>query len=126
MTGVQQSFDLIVLFSGIFELIKLVGLTKRAVRFRVRTCFSGFNNDIGLWPNLSSEEIIKHWFQKGPATLQNFNEEFFRKSVTQDQSQASSSTVRKCTKNLFIHRNRNQETVNRFWLCFSPTTSKIY
>ncbi|CAI6371995.1 unnamed protein product [Macrosiphum euphorbiae] len=27
---------------------------------------------------------------------------------------------------MFTRRNKNQETVNRFWLCFSPSTGKIY
>jgi len=87
---------------------------------------SGFKNDIGLWPNVITGEMIKYWADKSSSELQNCNEASFQNSIPQDHTRSDSSFVRKCSKNLFTRRNQNRETVNRFWLCFSPTTGKVY
>lgn len=87
---------------------------------------SGFKNDIGLWPNVITEEMVKYWADKGSSELQNCDEASFQNSIPRDQTRSDSSFVWKCSKNLFTRRNQNRETVNRFWLCFSSTTGKVY
>ncbi|XP_068994056.1 zinc finger MYM-type protein 1-like [Neodiprion pinetum] len=87
---------------------------------------SGLKNDIGLWPVNITKEMIDYWAKKGSTELQNCDQVSLQNSVPQDQPRDTSNFVRKCTKNMFTRRNKNQETVNRFWLCFSPTTGKIY
>lgn len=87
---------------------------------------SGLKNDIGLWPVNITKEMIDNWANKGSTELQNCDQVSLQNSVPQDQPRDTSNFVRKCTKNMFTRRNKNQETVNRFWLCFSPTTGKIY
>ncbi|XP_046597644.1 zinc finger MYM-type protein 1-like [Neodiprion lecontei] len=87
---------------------------------------SGLKNDKGLWPVNITKEMIDYWAKKGSTELQNCDQVSLQNSVPQDQPRDTSNFVRKSTKNMFTRRNKNQETVNRFWLCFSPTTGKIY
>ena len=37
-----------------------------------------------------------------------------------------SSGNRRCTPTMFERHNKNGEIVNRSWLCFSPTTARVY
>lgn len=95
-------------------------------QFQDQAEFCGFKNDIGLWPDGITREMIKYWAERGSRELQNCDEVSLQNSVPQDESRDYSNFVRKCSKNMFTRRNQNQETVNRFWLCFSPTTGKLY
>ncbi|XP_046619690.1 zinc finger MYM-type protein 1-like [Neodiprion virginianus] len=87
---------------------------------------SGLKNDIGLWPVNITKEMIDYWAKKGSTELQNCDQVSLQNLVPQDQPRDTSNFNRKCTKNMFTRRNKSQETVNRFWLYFSPTTGKIY
>lgn len=87
----------------------------------------GFENDIGLWPNKCTNEIISFWIKKGFNDLQNCDEKLFEKSsVNQDRCERPDHGSRKCSINLFKRISKNKEIVNRFWLCFSPSIGKIY
>ncbi|XP_025199039.1 zinc finger MYM-type protein 1-like [Melanaphis sacchari] len=90
--------------------------------------FCGFKNDIGLWPANITKEMIEYWAKKSSTELQNCDKLSMQNTVPfyQDEPRDNSNFVRKCTKNMFTRRNKNQETVNRFWLCFSPSKGKIY
>lgn len=87
----------------------------------------GFENVIGLWPNKYTKEIISFWIKKGFNDLQNCDEKLFEKSsVNQDRCERPDHGTRKCSINFFKRISKNKEIVNRFWLCFSPSTGKIY
>lgn len=87
----------------------------------------GFENDIGLWPNKLTNEMITFWIKKGFQNLQNCNEQLFEKSsVSQKRSERTANETRKCSINFFKRISQNKEIINRFWLCFSPSTGKIY
>lgn len=88
---------------------------------------SGFDNDVGLWPKYATQDMVDFWAVKGSCDLQNCSEQLFHeRSLHQDQTKGDHCFVRKCSKNFFMRKNRNNETINRFWLCFSPTTGKVY
>ena len=89
----------------------------------------GFGNDIGLWPELASTDMITFWAEKGPTSLlQNCDQDILRKySISQKQEKPDGSTFfRKCTQNLFLRKTTNSETCQRNWLCFSKHTGKVY
>ena len=50
----------------------------------------------------------------------------YLKTVMQYETKGNANLTRKCTAWLFLRKNRNGETTSRFWLCFSPTTGKVY
>ena len=59
----------------------------------------GFNNDIGLWPDLSTEEMKKYWADKSSSILQNCDEELFKKSECQYEIRALFENVRR----IYLH-----------------------
>jgi hypothetical protein len=75
-------------------------------------------NDIGFLPDIPTKEMIAFWGNKGSSTLQNCDQTFFEEKADLN--------FRKCSKHLFLRKNKNNETLNRFWLCFSPTKRKVY
>lgn len=83
-----------------------------------------FSADVGLW-KAPFQKSVDYWIQKGPRELQHNNETLFleRSAI---QSRSDTEGVRRCTGNLFCRVQRNKETRNREWLCFSPTTGKLY
>ncbi|KAL4105050.1 hypothetical protein QTP88_020340 [Uroleucon formosanum] len=103
-------------------------ISKTEYQLQDEATFCGLKNDIGLWPANITKEMIEYWAKKGSAELQNCDKLSMQNPVLvyQDEPRDSSNFVRKCTKNMFTRRNKNQETVNRFWLCFSPSNGKIY
>ncbi|XP_066969169.1 uncharacterized protein [Macrobrachium rosenbergii] len=89
----------------------------------------GFENDIGLWPESSTEEMIAFWAKKGSSELQHCDEQLLDKaSKLQDQVKGKSGIhySRKCSRSLLQRKTLNNEIINRSWLCFSPTTGKVY
>jgi hypothetical protein len=74
-------------------------------------------NDIGFLPDIPTKEMIAFWGKKGSSTLQNCDQKFFEEKADLN--------FRKCSKHLFLRKNKNNETLNRFWLCFSPTKRKV-
>lgn len=75
--------------------------------------FCGLKNDIGLWPANITKEIIEYWVKKGSTELQNCDQLSMQNPVPvyQDEPRDNSNFIRKCTKNMFTRRNKNQETV---------------
>ena len=94
-----------------------------------KTRNQGFETDIGLWPESSTEEMITYWAREGSVKLQHCDEKLIEKaSKPQEQQKAKSGMnyTRKCSRSLFQRKTLNNEIVNRSWLCFSPTTGKVY
>ncbi|XP_043483534.1 uncharacterized protein LOC122511996 [Leptopilina heterotoma] len=85
-----------------------------------------FTTDIGLWKEPFTDDIINFWIKKGSTELQNCDEETISKLSATQTTQNVNESKRKCTSSLFYRTNQNKEVVNRFWLCFSPSTGKIY
>ncbi|KAL4141796.1 hypothetical protein QTP88_004364 [Uroleucon formosanum] len=83
--------------------------------------FCGLKNDIGLWFANITKEMIEYWAKKGSTELQNCDQLSTQNPVPvyHNEPRDNSNFVRKCTKNMFTRHNKNQEAVNRFWLCFS-------
>lgn len=80
---------------------------------------SNMTNDIGLWTDLTVEERA-YWIVKGPADLQNSNVNF-------DASKREyANQNRCCTSSLFKGRKHNGDSYERTYLCYSPTTFKLY
>ncbi|XP_071970354.1 zinc finger protein 862-like [Engystomops pustulosus] len=84
-------------------------------------------NDVGLWPKKCCSEFIDFWATEGSKRLQHCTFKQLQKSVTQRcKKRENRSMDRKCSKQLFIRKKRNGESVNRSWLCFSPSQGKVY
>ena len=86
------------------------------------TKIDGFGHDISLCPDIPTHDMIGFWANKGSSILQNCDEQVFKEF----QKKTNSSSTRKYSKHLFLRNNKNNETLNRFWFCFSPTKGKIY
>lgn len=84
-----------------------------------------YQNDVGLWVGSFTDSEIEYWIRKGSADLQQCDENLVSESSV-NQERQDVDTIRKCTKNLFFRILQNKELVNRSWLCFSPSTGKIY
>lgn len=66
---------------------------------------NGFKNDIGHWPEQSTEEMINYWAKKSSSDLQNCDEKLFEMtSVQKLQIQGTMSYVRKCSASLFVKK----------------------
>ncbi len=87
----------------------------------------GFSNDIGLWPEKSTSAMIDLWSSKDSTELQNIKERDFSKSVRTVAGKRSGKIIkRSCTEQMFQRIHPNGEIVKRTWLCYSPTTGRIY
>ena len=93
-----------------------------------RSTNDGFDNDIGLWPESSTSLLIDLWATKGSTDLQNISGGDFSKSVRQIViNKNSGKTIqRSCTAQMFQRIHPNGELVKRTWLCYSPTTGRVY
>ncbi len=83
-----------------------------------------FSADVGLW-KAPFQTSVDYWIQKGPHELQHNDEALFleRSAI---QSRSDTEGIRRCIGNFFCRVQRNKEIRNREWLCFSPTTGKLY
>jgi hypothetical protein len=87
----------------------------------------GFNNDIGLWPAKCTSAMIDFWSSKDTTDLQNISGQDFSKSVRNVTDKHSGNIIkRSCTAQLFQRIHPNGEIVKRTWLCYSPTTGRVY
>ena len=81
--------------------------------------------DVALWPDKPSRELIDKWALEGSVELQNVNDDLFRQKSVRVQA-ANEPSGRFCTSQMFFfRRNKNGVTVNRSWLCFSPSEGKV-
>lgn len=83
-------------------------------------------SDVGLWSPPFDDNMIDFWVRKKSTEIQNLDENLFSLFSIAQARQDQSDTERKCSKALFYRKNKNQELLNRFWLCFSPSTGKVY
>ena len=75
--------------------------------------------DVGLWKELSNEEIA-YWIERGSSEVQHSCGPFSSsKRVYKKQS-------RFCTKALFYATKVNGETYSREWLVYSPAKGRVY
>ena len=75
--------------------------------------------DVGLWKELSNEEIA-YWTERDPSEVQHSCGPFSNsKQVYKKQS-------RFCTKSLFYSTKVNGETYCREWLVYSPAKGRVY
>lgn len=82
-------------------------------------------DDVGLWKESFTGDEIEYWIKKGSKDLQHCDEKlFFKSSFCQERTDVA--TVRRCSKNLFSRILQNKEFVQRSWLCFPPSTGKVY
>lgn len=71
--------------------------------------------------------MITYWIKQGSKHLQNCDKIVLEtKSVQQDRVDRSAHKTRKCSIHFFKRITKNKEVINRNWLCFSPTTGKLY
>ena len=81
-------------------------------------------DDISLWPEHMTKELIDYWAVKGAEDLHHSDiKSLNAKSAIQ---KGANSGIRKCTPVLFTRRNRNGEDVIRSWLCFPPANGRVY
>jgi len=93
----------------------------------ISNSFIGFKNDVGIWPQNSTNEMIKYWIKQGSTNLQNCDEKLLEtKSFLQNRVDRSANNTRKCSIHFFKRITKNREVINRNWLCFSPITGKLY
>lgn len=79
--------------------------------------------DIGKWPKDMSL-FINFWIHEGSKNLQHDDENLLsQKSIVQIDEKKK--IKRRCTIKMFL-RNFKSGHVKRTWLCFSPSTGKIY
>lgn len=84
---------------------------------------SNFEIDVGKWSKLNDREI-DYWITRGSAELNYCDEGKFEAfSVCQERGDVAG--FRKCSKSLF-YRKVQSETIFRNWLCFSPSTGKLF
>lgn len=87
--------------------------------------------DIGLWPEHLTQEVINYWAKNGCDSLQHCDKKVLQQHSVCQRIKSNvkikkSDFVRKCSVSLFERRNRNGEILKRTWLCFSPSTGKVY
>ena len=80
-------------------------------------------NDIGKWPDHLSSSVVDYWIKKSSKDLQHCNENVIEQKSHQ---QTGEGTNRKCTVGMFTRRMQNGESINRSWMCFSPSTGRVY
>lgn len=77
-------------------------------------------NDLGLWPEKITEDILTFWMKVGSESCSNMDASF-EKSIQYDGKQK-----RYFSKSLFYRSFSNGEKKTRSWLCYSPTTGKVF
>ena len=78
--------------------------------------------DIGLWPS-NMDNQLNFWFQEESEKLQNCDENILNlHSIVQNDN----TKKRICKSSLFFRKMKNGELIKRSWLCFSPSTGKLY
>jgi hypothetical protein len=80
-----------------------------------------FPDDIGLWPDLATDEMREYWTKLGSASV--------RKPPAQlrgDGIKASMKDGRGCTTQMFHRKCANGEQIERRWLCYSEATGRLY
>lgn len=82
-------------------------------------------NDIGLWTNSPTEAMINFWIKQGSSELQHHNEQDLTE-FSVPQSRDDGYVDRKCSASIFYRTLPNKERLDRFWLCFSPSSGKLY
>jgi hypothetical protein len=80
-----------------------------------------YPTDTALWPT-AVDSMREYWVKKGSELCQNKNSSFEASKVTDGDRQA-----RYCSKTFFtiVHELTSTE-FNRSWLCYSPSTGKVY
>lgn len=86
---------------------------------------NNFINDVGFWTRSLTEAEINFWIKQGSNELQNCDEKYLA-DFSLPQSREDGYVDRKCSTKLFHRTLPNNEKVDRFWLCFSPSTGKLY
>ena len=85
------------------------------------------SNDVSMWPNTVTNEMIDHWALKTSEQLsqvQNISGDFTNSEVRVKAGQVDET--RRCTTAIFSRRAKNGEIVKRSWLCYSPVTGRVY
>ena len=81
-----------------------------------------FTNDLGQWGKISAD-TQEYWAKKGPKDCQHTDSKF-EESVRQYPGE---SFQRRCTKTFFVRTHPlNGEKSYRQWLCYSPSTGKVF
>ena len=80
-----------------------------------------FSNDVGIWPDKIPDELKDYWSLRGSQDCQ-----FLQREYTNYVPQYDNTKVRYCTQSMFYRGCIHGEETMRSWICFSPTTGKIY
>jgi len=87
---------------------------KPIVEQEISKAFIGFENDVGIWPQNSTNEMITYWIKQGSKHLQNCDKIVLEtKSVQQDRVDRSAHKTRKCAIHFFKRITKNKEVINR-------------
>ena len=90
-----------------------------------RPVTENLSSDLGEWPPPSqvTNRMRDFWIAKGSSECQHHMGPFTKSAQKQSNS---CDRQRFCTQNFFTRIHVNGEKVSRNWLCYSPTTGKVY
>lgn len=84
----------------------------------------GTQNDIGLWPDHTTDEQIEYWLTLGDCQLlQNCSEAEFDEF---SKRQMTGSDIRMCTTALFVIKTSSGMRLRRKWVCFSSSQGTVF
>jgi len=82
-----------------------------------------YSNDLGLWADAMPTEMRTWWIEKGSGDCQHKDADF-RESAVRDVSE---KFMRHCSDAYFSKAHSlTGEKIERTWLCYSPTTTRLY
>ena len=87
---------------------------------------SAVDDDVGMWPECITNPLVDVWVKKDGVDLLHCDDDLFKLKSSKQKVGCESSGTRRCTPTMFERHNKNGEIVNRSWLCFSPTTGRVY
>ena len=81
-----------------------------------------YPTDIGLLPTTVTQSMREYWIKIGSECCQNKSETFHESKVVDGDRK-----VRYCSKSYFTNVHElTSTTINRSWICYLPSTGKIY
>lgn len=81
-----------------------------------------FTNDLGQWGEIDAD-TREYWAKKGPKDCQHTDSKFEKSA----RRYPGESFQRRCTKTFFVRTHPlNGEKFCRQWLCYSPSTGKLF
>lgn len=82
----------------------------------------GYSQDLGNWPK-KMNDFRNYWTRNFSSAVQHCKDDVLLKNKSCEQKDGTK--IRKCSTKMFKRTTPNN-IIHRSWLCFSPTTGKIY